>query len=475
MKLVKISKIKVNPILEDLFKKYPLTEIELKSIENSIETDGFKEENPIVLNENYEIVKGHHRVKSAKNLGFAEVPCVIKKYDTDEDMKIDAIEDNINRRNINEYSQIELRSELGILQKMRDEAKESKKRKSVGVNLPRQKYGRVREKIAEQIGVSDKTVQKALKVIEKADEDTKVKLRKGEKSIHGAFEYVDKIADNLSDEAKELIKDTDLEDDNSELLQLAKLKDKPKRQRRVVKKILNKEADDVKTAIKEVLREAIQKKADKITLADDDYKVIHGDFRKVDIKPNSIDAIVTDPPYPEEYLPLWKDLGKFADKVLKPKGFLIAYSGHIHLPAVFSSLEKSGLKYYWTFALLHGGHSQMVNGRNLIAEWKPVLVYQKEPFKKISTNNGVNVGDVIKDTHREKSLHDWQQNVEGVKHLVKLFTKSGNTIIDPFAGSGTTLVACKKTKRRCIGIDIDKKCIDTIKVRLQSNEIRRNE
>src|SRR3990167_209755 len=73
-----------------------------------------------------------------------------------------------------------------------------------------------------------------------------------------------------------------------------------------------------------------------------DINIEHGDFRELirTLKPNSIDLILTDPPYPREYLPLWSDLAKEAARVLKPSGFLIAYSGQNNLPKILQDLAQ---------------------------------------------------------------------------------------------------------------------------------------
>ena len=42
-------------------------------------------------------------------------------------------------------------------------------------------------------------------------------------------------------------------------------------------------------------------------------------------------------------------------------------------------------------------------------------------------------------------------------NFISFFTKSGQSVIDPFAGIGTTLVACQRTKRKGIGIELNKK------------------
>ena len=45
--------------------------------------------------------------------------------------------------------------------------------------------------------------------------------------------------------------------------------------------------------------------------------------------------------------------------------------------------------------------------------------------------------------------------VNDVKKLISLFTKKSMTVLDPFAGSGSTLIAANKLDRKCIGIDIN--------------------
>ena len=54
------------------------------------------------------------------------------------------------------------------------------------------------------------------------------------------------------------------------------------------------------------------------------------------------------------------------------------------------------------------------------------------------------------------------------EHLIRLFTKPGQTVIDPFLGSGTTCVAAYKTKRHSIGIDVNPDYIEIAKQRLKT-------
>jgi len=195
-----------------------------------------------------------------------------------------------------------------------------------------------------------------------------------------------------------------------------------------------------------------------------EVRIIHGDFIDSNVARNSVDLILTDPPYPGEFLHLWSELADFAVKVLKPSGFLVAYSGQYHLPDVLFRLnEFEELSYYWTFCLYHEGLSQIVNARNLMCRWKPIVVYQKLPEKKLENT----FPDYIVSEKTEKFGHEWQQSESGAATLVEYFTKEGDTICDPFCGSGTFPYVANKLKRSVIGIDIDEDCVNISKGRFK--------
>ena len=57
------------------------------------------------------------------------------------------------------------------------------------------------------------------------------------------------------------------------------------------------------------------------------------------------------------------------------------------------------------------------------------------------------------------ALYPTQKPVALVSEFVRLFTQPGDTILDPFCGSGTTLYAAKKLRRKAIGCDVsDEAC-----------------
>ena len=53
-----------------------------------------------------------------------------------------------------------------------------------------------------------------------------------------------------------------------------------------------------------------------------------------------------------------------------------------------------------------------------------------------------------------------------IEHLIKLFSKEGQIVLDPFLGSGTTCVAAARCGRACVGIEINKDYVDIAKQRL---------
>ena len=64
---------------------------------------------------------------------------------------------------------------------------------------------------------------------------------------------------------------------------------------------------------------------------------------------------------------------------------------------------------------------------------------------------------------------------EDIKFLIEMFTKENGLILEPFAGSGTTLLASKALNRKCIGFDLQNKYKDLFNRRLKENEFDDND
>jgi hypothetical protein len=181
-----------------------------------------------------------------------------------------------------------------------------------------------------------------------------------------------------------------------------------------------------------------------------------GDFRDVlgDIDSSSVALILTDPPYPAEYLELWSHLGHFGKRTLIDGGSLVAYCGQSHLIESAAYLGLSGLRYWWTLALTHGHGSQMMPGKNVSIGWKPLLWYVRD-----RRATDVMMPDRIDGSSPRKTMPtgdtaDWAQGVEELEPIISALTAPGDLIVDPFAGSGTTGVAALRFNRRFIGAEV---------------------
>jgi hypothetical protein len=215
------------------------------------------------------------------------------------------------------------------------------------------------------------------------------------------------------------------------------------------------------------LRRAIKQEAKAATpdLPEDGRtRLLTGDFRDAIIEPGSVDAIITDPPYPREYLPLYGDLAHKAAEWLKPGGSLLVMCGQSYLPDVLALLgSESALAYHWTLAYLTpGGQAVQLWPRKVNTFWKPVLWYVKGEYC------GDWIGDVAKSApnDNDKRFHDWGQSESGMADLLERFTYPGQMICDPFCGGGTTGVVAAALRRRFIGIDTDTSAIATTNRRI---------
>ena len=63
---------------------------------------------------------------------------------------------------------------------------------------------------------------------------------------------------------------------------------------------------------------------------------------------------------------------------------------------------------------------------------------------------------------RDKGLHPTMKPVELIENEMKISSNSGSLVIDPFLGSGSTLIACEKTNRKCYGMELGEHYCDVI-------------
>jgi DNA modification methylase len=65
-------------------------------------------------------------------------------------------------------------------------------------------------------------------------------------------------------------------------------------------------------------------------------------------------------------------------------------------------------------------------------------------------------------------FHKQQSPISLLLRIILSSTKAGDTVLDPFSGTGTTLIVAKQLKRKSIGIEIDRDNVECIKDRLEN-------
>jgi DNA modification methylase len=75
---------------------------------------------------------------------------------------------------------------------------------------------------------------------------------------------------------------------------------------------------------------------------------------------------------------------------------------------------------------------------------------------------------------RNKNVHPATFPISLSKKIISLFTHEGELVLDPFVGSGTTLVAAQDLNRNAVGFDLHKKYIDVCLDRLKENNLFNN-
>lgn len=188
------------------------------------------------------------------------------------------------------------------------------------------------------------------------------------------------------------------------------------------------------------------------TSPDGRTQLMVGDFRErlKEIPPGSVDLIVTDPPYPEEFLPLWSDLSFHAARVLGPRGILFGWSGQLYHLDVMNRLDAH-LTYGWMWHLdMSSGSQSRVMGRHMIQVWKPILAFTNSTWP-----SGEWGKDSVVSPAREKTRYEWEQNAAPAQELIERYCPADGVVLDPFMGVGTFGWAAQQAGRRFIGVELD--------------------
>ena len=149
-----------------------------------------------------------------------------------------------------------------------------------------------------------------------------------------------------------------------------------------------------------------------------------------------VGAVVTDPPYPDYHAELYRQTPIDFLRSL-PCHQLVFWSAKVEFPLDYTAIH------IWDKKVGCGSEYERIYERNGARNYKMFRHYL------INSTVAANyTADVF-------TGHKSQKPVKLMCELLEWFTKPSETVIDPFMGSGTTGVACVKTGRNFIGIEID--------------------
>jgi len=172
------------------------------------------------------------------------------------------------------------------------------------------------------------------------------------------------------------------------------------------------------------------------------------------------DFIITDPPYPKEFLNCFSILSKRAKELLKPNGLLIVMSGQSYLDEVMKRLSEN-MTYYWNGAYMLPGQPTPLRQKQVNTSWKPIIFYSID-----GNYNGKIFGDTFISDANDKDFHKWGQSVSGMYSLISKICLPGQSILDPFCGASTTGIAALKYGCFYDGIDLLEDNVNISKRRL---------
>ena len=172
------------------------------------------------------------------------------------------------------------------------------------------------------------------------------------------------------------------------------------------------------------------------------FTLHNGDWKSYSI--GAFDVIITDPPYGIGFASQPTKWQRRAGK--KPEFW-------DEQPADISKL----LKYEKPTVIFGGNYFQLPLSRCWIVWIKPDAPPSMGNVEMAWTNfdeNSRYITQTISATNPERVGHPTQKPLKVMRYIIENFTKEGDTIFDPFMGSGTTGVACIQTGRHFIGCEI---------------------
>jgi site-specific DNA-methyltransferase (adenine-specific) len=186
-----------------------------------------------------------------------------------------------------------------------------------------------------------------------------------------------------------------------------------------------------------------------------------GDCREILPTLGPVDAVISDPPYgvgfkyeshvddPDTYPALMRDVVAHVER-LRGDGPAVFWQGMLNADRWHEWFPKG----FRLFAACKG----FTQFRPTTPQfgWDPVVFWGKSTAKPAVGARDWHLQSLAPFGYgRENCGHPCPRPLEQMRYVIETFTSSGETVLDPFMGSGTTGIACAKLGRKFTGIEID--------------------
>lgn len=228
-------------------------------------------------------------------------------------------------------------------------------------------------------------------------------------------------------------------------------------------------------------------------MANTELKTVLGDAEEVlhTLPDASAALIIADPPFPsdspsegelERYVEFSRGWIREAARVLRQDGTLYVFMGARAISYIYAILEReaglffnSWITHYYTqgvgkvkgFSTRHDDILMFTKSpKQFIFNLDDIRVPQKF-YRAVNNMRGANPGNVWEFSNVSRQRAPTQKPEALYERMILASSNQGDTVIDPFLGSGTCLRVCQQTGRAAIGIDNDPACIEATLRRLE--------
>lgn len=140
---------------------------------------------------------------------------------------------------------------------------------------------------------------------------------------------------------------------------------------------------------------------------------------------------------------------------------MIVFCSFQQLTTVIEYGKKHGFRKYIPLVFIKNYSAQVLKANmKIVGATEYALILYRDKLPKFNNNSHMifNWFNWVKDGKGYPKIHPTQKPIAVLKKLIEVFTDEGDVVIDPCAGSASTLRACKELKRHSYGFEIDKNC-----------------